>query len=115
MKKLEKVYEGRTLTCSTGKAGTQDFKQLAISAREQEDGSFVFAMVKTTGIIRMTTETKEVARVLREMRAYAPKQSDWKVSRKVKEAADETKVKSGKAEAAKPERIETVAIRKGRS
>lgn len=97
MKKLEKVYEGKALVAKTGKKGTQDFRQLAIEGQQQGD-SFVFSLVKTIGIIHMTIETKEVARVLSEMRAFAPKQTDWRISKK-KLATDDSKAKAIKAEA----------------
>lgn len=112
MKKLEKVYEDKILVAKTGKQGTQDFRQVAVSGQQQDD-SFVFTLVKTTGMIHMTIETKEIARVLREMRAFAPKSADWRISKK-KLATDTSKVKAIKPETVKLAQVETVAIKKGR-
>lgn len=112
MKKLEKVYEDKILVAKSGKHGTQDFKQLVVSGQQQDD-SFVFTLVKTTGMIHMTIETKEVSRVLREMRAFAPKSADWRISRK-KLATDTSKVKAVKAVQEKVEAAPVVAIKKGR-
>lgn len=112
MKKLEKVYAGKILVAKTGKLGTQDFKQVVVSG-EQLDDSFVFKLVKTIGMIHMTIETKEVARVLREMRAFSPKSVDWRISKK-KLATDTSKVKAVKPEAVKPMQVEVAAIKKGR-
>lgn len=112
MKKLEKVYEAKILVAKSGKIGTQDFKQVVVSGEQQGD-SFVFKLVKTVGIIHMTIETKEVSRVLNEMRAFAPKQADWRISRK-KLTTDDSKVRVVKAEAVKPAPIQAEAIKKGR-
>jgi hypothetical protein len=108
MKKLEKLFEERTLICDKGKEGTRNHERMVISASKNTQGDYVFKIAQIGGISGSQAETTIVlANVKAAMLAFNPKASAWKVSRKPKA------VKPAKVKAEKVTPV-AVVIKKGR-
>lgn len=109
MKKLEKLFEERTLICDKGKLGTRNHERMVISASKNAQGDYTFKIAQIGGISGSQSETTIVlANVKAAMLAFNPKATAWKVSKKPK-AVKAPKVKAEKAAPV------AVAIKKGRS
>lgn len=97
MKKLEKLFEGRTITSDKGKVGTRSHERMVISASQNALGDYTFKIATIGGISGSQSETTiGLENVLTAMKAFNPKASAWKVSRKPK-AVKVAKVKAEKA------------------
>jgi len=107
MKKLEKLFDGRVLTCDKGKVGTRSHERMVISASQNAQGDYTFKIATIGGSGNTAETTIVLENVLTTMKAFNPKATAWKVSRKPKA------VKSPKAKAEKGEPV-AVAIKKGR-
>lgn len=106
MKKLEKLFEGRTLTADKGKVGTYNYQSMVISATNKA-GTYVFKTTLYSNRGHESDETIVLENVLTAMKTFNPKASAWKVSRKPKA------VKPAKVKAEKVAPV-AVAIKKGR-
>jgi hypothetical protein len=109
MKKLEKLFAGRTLTAELGKAGTYNHQSMVISASEQ-NGTHVFKITKYSNRGHESEQTIVLENVLNTMKAFNPKATAWKVSKKPK-AVKAPKVKAVK----KAEPVVMAAVKKGRA
>lgn len=108
MKKLEKLFEGRTLTAEQGKAGTYNHQRMTVIATNKA-GTYVFKTTLYSNRGHESDETIVLETVLNAMKAFAPKSSQWKVSRKPK-AVKPPKVKATQ----ETPKAEIVVIKKGR-
>jgi hypothetical protein len=106
MKKLEKLFEGRSLTAELGKVGTYNHQSMVISASEQ-NGTHIFKITKYSNRGHESEQTIVLENVLSAMKAFNSKASAWKVSRKPKA------VKPAKVKAEKVTPV-AVVIKKGR-
>lgn len=106
MKKTLKLYEGRTLTADVGKIGAYNHQRMVISASEK-NGGHIFRITRYSSRGHESDMTDSLETVIATMKAFAPRASAWKVSRKEK-AAKPAKVKATK------EVAQAAAIKKGR-
>lgn len=109
MKKLEKLYEGRSLSASIGKLHSYNYKQMTVSASQHGD-AWMFTTIVQSHSGHDKDITGDLRGVLEAMKAFAPKAASWKVSKKPKAV----KVAKAKVSAQSAEQVASVAIRKGR-